>query len=203
MEKLAPVAKNDGSLRLTVDFQPSITVAYKEPRHTSSPFNLAVSIPAGMTKTVLDALNGYQSLPLAEESRDATQSHSVSEDTTTTSKSACSLLLNHSIREQCTDDEETRADEQDTGNKMIVATALMSLAEGARAVTIEEVKFASKDKDLNHLARFMLNGYPQRKNELLELLGEDCVFVQSQDCNHPNRWDRTRQIAETNCIPKE
>ena len=187
MEKLAPVAKNDGSRRLTVDFQPSIKVAYKEPRHTPS-------IPAGMTKTVLDALNGYQSLPLAEESRDATQSHTVSEDTTTTSKSACSLLLNHSIREQCTDDEETRADEQDTGNKIIVATALMSLAEGARAVTIEEVKFASKDKDLNHLARFMLNGYPQRKNELLELLGEDCVVVQSQDGNHPNRWDRTREI---------
>ena len=97
---------------------------------------------------------------------DALSRYPVSEDTATTSKS-CSLLLYHSIREQCTDEEETRADGLDAGIEMIVATALTSLAEGVRAVTIEEVKTAtSTDKDLKDLARYIVNGFPEKKNDL-------------------------------------
>ena len=71
--KLVPVAKKDGTLRITVDFQALNKATYREPHHTPSPFNLVVSIPAGTKKTVLDAWNGYHSLSLSEESRDATQ----------------------------------------------------------------------------------------------------------------------------------
>ena len=71
--KLVPVAKKDGTLRVTVDFQALNNATHREPHHTPSPFNLAVSIPPGTKKTILDAWNGYHSLALAEESRDATQ----------------------------------------------------------------------------------------------------------------------------------
>ena len=71
--KLVTVSKKDGSPRLTVDYQELNKATYREPHHTPSPFNLAVSIPPGKKKTVLDAWNGYHSLALAEESRDATQ----------------------------------------------------------------------------------------------------------------------------------
>ena len=71
--KLVPVAKKDGTPRLTVDFQPLNNATYREPHHTPSPFNLAVSIPPGKKKTVLDAWNGYHSLALDAEVRDATQ----------------------------------------------------------------------------------------------------------------------------------
>ena len=43
----------------------------RETHHTPTPFNLVADIPTGTKKTVLDAWNGYHSLSLAEEARDA------------------------------------------------------------------------------------------------------------------------------------
>ncbi len=40
--------------------------------HTLSPFNIASTFPPNKRKTVLDAWNGYHSLPLASSAVDAT-----------------------------------------------------------------------------------------------------------------------------------
>ena len=41
-----------------------------------------------------------------------------------------------------------------------------------------------------------IEAYDERTKELPELQEEECVAVQNQDGNHPNRWDRTGKIVE-------
>ena len=70
--RMVVTAKKDGSPRRTVDLTNVNKATFRETHHTPTPFNLVADIPTGMKKTVLDAWNGYHSLPLAEAARDAT-----------------------------------------------------------------------------------------------------------------------------------
>ena len=60
-------AEKDGTPRHTVDFQPPNAHATRETHHTPSPFHQARSVPQGKKKTVLDAWNGYHSVPICQE----------------------------------------------------------------------------------------------------------------------------------------
>ena len=57
-------AKQNGTPRRTIDFQPLNLHATRETHHTQSPFHQARSVPQGKKKTVFDAWNGYHSVPL-------------------------------------------------------------------------------------------------------------------------------------------
>ena len=70
--RMVVTAKKDGSPRRTVDLQRLNNATMRETHHTPSPFNLVSTVPAQTRKSVLDAWNGYHSLPLSEEARDAT-----------------------------------------------------------------------------------------------------------------------------------
>ena len=70
--KMVVVAKKDGSPRRTIDLQRLNAATYRTTHHTSSPFNLASSIPPNTRKTILDAWNAYHLLPLSDGARDAT-----------------------------------------------------------------------------------------------------------------------------------
>lgn len=65
-------AKNNGEPRRTVDFQALNIHAVRETHHTPSPFLQARSVPCGKKKSVLDAWNGYHSVPIREEDRHLT-----------------------------------------------------------------------------------------------------------------------------------
>ena len=65
-------AKKNGKPRRTVDFQPLNKFATRETHHTPSPFHQARSVPCNKKKTVLDAWNGYHSVPIREEDRHLT-----------------------------------------------------------------------------------------------------------------------------------
>ena len=65
-------AKKDGKPRRTVDFQALNRHAKRETHHTQSPFHQARSVPSGKKKTVVDAWNGYHSVPLHEEDQHLT-----------------------------------------------------------------------------------------------------------------------------------
>ena len=62
-------AKKNGSPRRTIDYQHLNSQCKRETHHTSSPFHLALQVPKGTKKTVLDAVDGYHSVSLDEESR--------------------------------------------------------------------------------------------------------------------------------------
>ena len=64
--------KKNGDARRCVDYQPLAKVTQREPHHTPTPFSIVSTVPPNTYKTVLDCWNGYHSLPLAPESRDAT-----------------------------------------------------------------------------------------------------------------------------------
>ena len=64
--------KKDGSPRRTVDLQNLNKVTLRETHHTPSPFNIVSVVLQKKNKTVLDAWNGYHSLPLSPSARDAT-----------------------------------------------------------------------------------------------------------------------------------
>ena len=70
--RMVVAPKTDGSPRRTVDLQRLNKATLRETHHTASPFELVSTIPSGKVKTVLDAWNGYHSLPLAQSARDAT-----------------------------------------------------------------------------------------------------------------------------------
>ena len=70
--RMVVVAKKDGTPRRTVDLQNLNAATYRETHHTPSPFNQASVVPPGQKKTVLDAWNGYHSLPLSPAASDAT-----------------------------------------------------------------------------------------------------------------------------------
>ena len=67
--KMVVVPKKSGKPRRTVDLQPLNHHATHETHHTESPFHLARSVPAHTYKTVMDAWNGYHSIPLHEDDR--------------------------------------------------------------------------------------------------------------------------------------
>ena len=56
--------KKDGTPRRVVDLQALNKVSLRETHHTPSPWQQVSSIPKNMKKTVLDAWNGYHSVPL-------------------------------------------------------------------------------------------------------------------------------------------
>lgn len=62
-------AKKNGEPRRTVDFRALNTYAKRETHYTQSPFHQARSVPAQKKKSVLDAWNGYHSVPLHEDDR--------------------------------------------------------------------------------------------------------------------------------------
>ncbi len=66
------VLKKDGSPRRTVDLQNLNAATRRETHYTPSPFNFVSTVPPGKKKTVLDAWNGYLSVPLSGEACDAT-----------------------------------------------------------------------------------------------------------------------------------
>ena len=65
-------AKKNGEPRRTVDLQKVNQSTLREVHHTPSPFNLVSTVPAQTKKTVLDAWNGYHSLMLNPDHKDAT-----------------------------------------------------------------------------------------------------------------------------------
>ena len=70
--RMVVCAKKNGKPRRTVDFQPLNMHAVRETHHTPSPFHQARSVPPNTKKTVLDAWNGYHSVPIREEDRHLT-----------------------------------------------------------------------------------------------------------------------------------
>ena len=70
--RMVVAPEKDGSPRRTVDLQKLNAATMRETHHTPSPFNQASIVPARTKKTVLDAWNGYHSLPLSTAARDAT-----------------------------------------------------------------------------------------------------------------------------------
>ncbi|XP_068232779.1 uncharacterized protein [Palaemon carinicauda] len=72
MSRMVVCAKKNGKPRRTVDLQALNLHATRETHHTPSPFHQARAVPAGKRKTVLDAWNGYHSVPLRPEDRHLT-----------------------------------------------------------------------------------------------------------------------------------
>lgn len=70
--RIVVVPKKDGSPRRTVDLQELNKATLRETHHTPSPFNIVNSVPPATKKTVLDAWNGYHSVLLSSEAREAT-----------------------------------------------------------------------------------------------------------------------------------
>ena len=69
--RMVVAAKHDGSSRQTVDLQEVNKATMRETHHTPFSHDLVVGIPAKQYKTVLDCWNGYHSLKVTEDSRDA------------------------------------------------------------------------------------------------------------------------------------
>lgn len=64
--------KKNGKPRRTIDYQYLNSQCLRETHHTSSPFSLAMQVPPNSRKTVLDAVDGYHSVALDEESQPLT-----------------------------------------------------------------------------------------------------------------------------------
>ena len=65
--KMICVPKKDGQPRRTVDFQALNKAAYRQTHATIAPFQQATSIPKDTYKSVLDAWEGYHSIPLDQD----------------------------------------------------------------------------------------------------------------------------------------
>ena len=63
------VIKPDGTPRRTIDYQRLNSQCLHQIHYTHSPFNLASQVLPNMKKTVIDAVDGFHSIVLAEESR--------------------------------------------------------------------------------------------------------------------------------------
>ena len=66
------VLQKDGSPRRTVNLQNLNLAIRREMHYIPSPFNRVSTVPHRKKKTILDAWNGYHSVPLSGEARDAT-----------------------------------------------------------------------------------------------------------------------------------
>ena len=64
--------KPNGSPRRTVDLSPLNRHCVREPHHVKPPFQQAKSIPSNTYKTVVDAWNGFHSVPIRKEDRHLT-----------------------------------------------------------------------------------------------------------------------------------
>ena len=64
--------KKDGRPRRTIDYQYLNSQSKRETHHTPSPFQLEMQVPSNTKKTVLDAVDGYHSVILDEESQPLT-----------------------------------------------------------------------------------------------------------------------------------
>ena len=64
--------KKDGRPRLTIVYQYLNPQCKRENHHTATPFQLAMQAPPNTKKTVLDAVDGYHSVILDEESQPLT-----------------------------------------------------------------------------------------------------------------------------------
>ena len=65
-------AKKNGKPWRTIDYQHLNSQCKRETHHTGSPFQLALQVPPNQKKTVLDAVDGYHSVPLDKESQPLT-----------------------------------------------------------------------------------------------------------------------------------
>ena len=70
--RMVVTAKSNGEPRRTVDMQPQNRWSVRQTYPTESPFTLATRIPNHTKKTVVDAWNGYHSVPIHEEDRHVT-----------------------------------------------------------------------------------------------------------------------------------
>ena len=70
--KIVTRKKKDGRIRFTADFSYLSSQCIRTPHPFDSPFRLASQVPNGTYKSVLDAVDGYFSIPLAEECRHLT-----------------------------------------------------------------------------------------------------------------------------------
>ena len=70
--RMVVAPKKDGTPRRTVDLQQLKKVTLRENHYTQTPFKIVSATPKNTYKTVLDAWNGYHSLPLSPSVKDAT-----------------------------------------------------------------------------------------------------------------------------------
>ena len=70
--RMVVTAKSDGSPRRVVDLQKVNAASSRETHPTQSPWNLVSMVPPRTKKTILDAWNGFHSIPLAKGSRNKT-----------------------------------------------------------------------------------------------------------------------------------
>ena len=70
--RMVVAPKKNGKPRRTVDMQKVKNATLRETHFTPSPFNIVSRIPKNTFKSVLDAWNGYHSLPLSPKAKDAT-----------------------------------------------------------------------------------------------------------------------------------
>ena len=66
------VSKVDRTPHRTIDFQRLNAQCLRETHHTASPFQLASQVPPNTKKSVLDAVDGFHSVPLDSESQPLT-----------------------------------------------------------------------------------------------------------------------------------
>ena len=66
--RMVIVGKKNGKPRRTVDYQQLNAQCLREPNHGSSPFHTARKVPQNKWKSVIDAVDGYHSVELDEES---------------------------------------------------------------------------------------------------------------------------------------
>eukprot|EP00794_Sanderia_malayensis_P020931 gene20931-22985_t len=69
--RMVVTAKKNGDPRRTVDLQQLNKATLRETHHTPTLFDLVSTIPTSTRKTVVDAWNGYHSLALAENAKNA------------------------------------------------------------------------------------------------------------------------------------
>ena len=70
--RMVVTRKHNGDPRRTVDLSPLNKFCQREAHASKSPFQLARSVPPSSHKTVLDAWNGYHSVPIREEDQHLT-----------------------------------------------------------------------------------------------------------------------------------
>ena len=70
--RMVVTPKKNGKPRRTVDLQQLKKATLRETHYTPTPFAIVCTTPANTYKTVLDAWNGYHSMPLADDAKDAT-----------------------------------------------------------------------------------------------------------------------------------
>ncbi len=69
--RMVVTPKKNGEPRRTVDLQKLNNATNSETHHTPSPFDVVSTVPTKTRKTVLDAWNGYHSLPLHQMTKEA------------------------------------------------------------------------------------------------------------------------------------